>query len=152
MTQTPNTYPNIYNEIRGHFHPHWLEHDPCYGDFEPAIHECLTNIDMLNFVALNIMFLQQYNPEDEAGKYFYTWLSNFGAEDQENLVLQENQENQENQTNPVPINNPVPLDNPVPLESPVPLDYPVQCENQNTIPTLTRLTRLTTSFTNDSST
>lgn len=55
-------------------HPHWIsKHEPCLGDFEGAIADAKLNLDIPLQVGLLIMYLEQYNFNDPAGKYIFNW-------------------------------------------------------------------------------
>lgn len=55
-------------------HPHWItDGTPCLGDFGPSVSELINSGDLATAMYMYILFLQQYHPEDTAGRYFVNW-------------------------------------------------------------------------------
>lgn len=61
-------------ESRALGHPHWIsEHEPCFGDFYTPIKDALEQGDIGTAFMLIKLFLEQYDPQDCAGKYAIQW-------------------------------------------------------------------------------
>ena len=55
-------------------HPHMTSPStPCLGDFGGPIQDACDDFDIVSIVTLVGMFLQQFDPEDGAGRHYYSW-------------------------------------------------------------------------------
>ena len=65
-----------YRGYNGHklLHPHMTQTwEPCFGDFGGPIHEAFNAGDLVTGITVVGMFLQQFDQDDGAGRFFGEW-------------------------------------------------------------------------------
>jgi hypothetical protein len=61
-------------------HPHWIsETSPCFGDFGGPLQETMAQADIITAITLLILFLQQYDYDDSAGRHYYRWWRHYNC-------------------------------------------------------------------------